>query len=323
MWKLILKFAVSAALIWIIFSEIDTQALGAQLARLEVLPVVLAALVLWATSLIAAWRWRAVIARMMPAGSKLPKFLRVYQILWIGLFFNQTLPSAAGGDAMRMWLVRRSGLGNAAAINSVLIDRISALGGVILLVAVSFPLIAGRIDDDAGVAAIWILLAGCTAAIVLAMVLDRIPLPRRVHEFRIVKGIRLLSTDLRGVMTGRAIAVPIIAASIVIQIMVAAMVYGLGVSLGMPIRLLDCIALMPIVILITMVPISIAGWGVREGAMVAAFGYVGLSPVSALSLSLLFGFINLAISLPGGIIWLLQRERAAKMPDRGEQSPRP
>jgi hypothetical protein len=132
-----------------------------------------------------------------------------------------------------------------------------------------------------------------------------------------------LSTDLRGVMTGRTIALPIIAASIVIQIMVAAMVYGLGVSLGMPIRLLDCIALMPIIILITMVPISIAGWGVREGAMVAAFGYVGLSPVSALSLSLLFGFINLAISLPGGIIWLLQRERAAKTPEGEEHTPRP
>lgn len=323
MWKLILKFAVSATLIWIIFSKIDTQALGAQLARLEVLPVVLAALALWSTSLIAAWRWRAVIANMMPADSKLPGFLRVWQLLWIGLFFNQTLPSAAGGDAMRMWLVRRSGLGNAAAVNSVLIDRISALGGVVLLVALSFPLIAGRIDDDAGIAAIWILLAGCTAAIVLAMVLDRIPLPRRLLDFRIVQGIRLLSTDLRGVMMGRTIAVPIIAASIVIQIMVAAMVYGLGVSLGMPIRLLDSIALMPIIILITMVPISIAGWGVREGAMVAAFGYVGLSPVSALSLSLLFGFINLAISLPGGIIWLLQRDRAGQMPDREEQSPRP
>ncbi len=323
MWKLILKFAVSAALIWIIFSKIDTQALGAQLAKLEVLPVVLAALALWSTSLIAAWRWRAVIANMMPADSKPPGFLRVWQLLWIGLFFNQTLPSAAGGDAMRMWLVRRSGLGNAAAVNSVLIDRISALGGVVLLVALSFPLIAGRIDDDAGIAAIWILLAGCTAAIVLAMVLDRIPLPRRLLDFRIVQGIRLLSTDLRGVMMGRTIAVPIIAASIVIQIMIAAMVYGLGVSLGMPIELLDCIALMPIIILITMVPISIAGWGVREGAMVAAFGYVGLSPVSALSLSLLFGFINLAISLPGGIIWLLQRDRAAQIPGRGEPTPRP
>lgn len=323
MWKLFLKFAVSAALIWIIFSKIDTRALGAQLARLEVLPVVLAALALWATSLIAAWRWRVVIAKMIPAGAKPPGFLRLYQLLWIGLFFNQTLPSAAGGDAVRMWLVRRSGLGNAAAINSVLIDRISALGGVILLVAISFPLIAGRIDDDAGVAAIWILLAGCTAAIVLAMVLDRIPLPRRLRDFRIVKGVRLLSTDLRGVMTSGRIAIPIVAASIVIQVMVAALVYGLGVSLDMPIELLDCIALMPIIILVTMVPISIAGWGVREGAMVAAFGYVGLSPVSALSLSLLFGFINLAISLPGGIIWLLQRDRAAKVSDREEQSPRP
>ncbi|MHA1537432.1 MAG: lysylphosphatidylglycerol synthase transmembrane domain-containing protein [Alphaproteobacteria bacterium] len=323
MWKLILKFAVSAALIWIIFSKIDTEALGAQLARLEVLPVILAALVLWATSLIAAWRWRAVIANMLPAGSQPPGFVRVWRLLWIGLFFNQTLPSAAGGDAMRMWLVRRSGLSNAAAINSVLIDRISALVGVILLVAISFPLIAGRINDDAGIAAIWILLAGCTAAVVVAMVLDRVPLPRRLLEFRIAQGIRQLSTDLRGAMTGRTIAVPIIAASVVIQIMVAAMVYGLGVSLGMPIQLLDCIALVPIIILITMVPISIAGWGVREGAMVAGFGYVGLSPVSALSLSLLFGFINLAISLPGGILWLLQRERAAREPASGKPGSQP
>ena len=323
MWKLILKFAVSAALIWIIVSKVDAEALGAQFARLELLPVVLAALVLWATSLIAAWRWRAVIGNMMPKSEHPPGFIRLYQLLWIGLFFNQTLPSAAGGDAMRMWLARRSGLGNATAVNSVLIDRISALGGVVLLVAVSFPLIAGRIDNDAGIAAIWILLAGCTAAIVLAMVLDRIPLPRRLLDYRIVQGVRLLSADLRGVMTGRIIAVPVIAASIVIQIMVAAIVYGLGVSLGMPIRLLDCVALMPIIILITMVPISIAGWGVREGAMVAAFGYVGLSPVNALSLSLLFGIINLAISLPGGIIWLLQRDRAAQIPGRGEPTPRP
>ena len=323
MWKLILKFAVSAVLIWIIFSKVDTEALGAQFARLEVLPVVLAAIVLWTTSLIAAWRWRAVIGNMMPKSAQTPRFVRVYQLLWIGLFFNQTLPSAAGGDAVRMWLARRSGLSNATAVNSVLIDRISALGGLIVLVALSFPLIAGRIDDDGGVAAIWILLAGCTAAIVLAMVIDRISLPRRLLEFRIVKGIRLLSKDLRGVMMGRSIAVPVIAASIVIQIIIAAIVYGLGVSLGMPIRLLDCIALMPIVILITMVPISIAGWGVREGAMVAAFGYVGLSTVNALSLSLLFGIINLAISLPGGIIWLLQRDRAAQIPGRGEPTPRP
>lgn len=322
MWKLILKFAVSAALIWFIVSKVDAEALGAQFARLETVPVILAALVLWGTSLIAAWRWRAVIGNMMPKGETPPGFLRVYQLLWIGLFFNQTLPSAAGGDAMRMWLARRSGLGNATAVNSVLIDRISALVGLVLLVAVSFPLITGRIEDGAGVAAIWILLAGCAAAIILAMVLDRIPLPRRLLEFRIVQGIRLLSTDLRSVILGRTIAVPVIAASIVIQIMVAAIVFGLGVSLGMPIKLQDSIALMPIVILITMVPISIAGWGVREGAMVAAFGYVGLSPVSALSLSLLFGLINLAISLPGGVIWLLQRDRAAQINDGGEQTPR-
>ena len=81
--------------------------------------------------------------------------------------------------------------------------------------------------------------------------------------------------------------------------------------------LLYTIFLVPPVILVTVVPISIAGWGVREGAMVAAFGYAGLPPGDGLIVSLLFGAGYLVMGAVGGLIWIAtsgRRERAAKPP---------
>ena len=66
---------------------------------------------------------------------------------------------------------------------------------------------------------------------------------------------------------------------------------------------------MPLVLLVTTVPVSIGGWGVREGAMVFAFGLIGVSEHSAFVLSFLFGLLVVAVSLPGGLIWLMSGER--------------
>jgi uncharacterized membrane protein YbhN (UPF0104 family) len=62
------------------------------------------------------------------------------------------------------------------------------------------------------------------------------------------------------------------------------------------------------------VPVSIAGWGVRETAMIVAFGFIGVSKTSALALSLLFGLITLAAALLGGLFFLFVRERGTVIP---------
>jgi hypothetical protein len=63
---------------------------------------------------------------------------------------------------------------------------------------------------------------------------------------------------------------------------------------------------------VTVFPISIAGWGVREGAMVAAFAYAGLAQSDGLIVSLLFGLSSLLIGAVGGVIWIFQIERAGR-----------
>ena len=54
-----------------------------------------------------------------------------------------------------------------------------------------------------------------------------------------------------------------------------------------------------------MLPISIAGWGIREGAMIIGLGFIGVGSENAFALSLLYGFLMLAISMPGGAIWIV------------------
>jgi len=75
------------------------------------------------------------------------------------------------------------------------------------------------------------------------------------------------------------------------------------------VSILDCMVLMPPVMLVTTLPISIAGWGVREGAMVAAFAMVGVQADDALALSFLFGVTSIIFALPGGVLWLLMTDK--------------
>ena len=59
-------------------------------------------------------------------------------------------------------------------------------------------------------------------------------------------------------------------------------------------------------------PVSLAGWGVREGAMIAMLGTIGVAASEALSLSVAIGIVALVASLPGGIIWLATGNRTRR-----------
>ena len=63
------------------------------------------------------------------------------------------------------------------------------------------------------------------------------------------------------------------------------------------------LVILPVMLLAT-IPVSIAGWGVRESAMVLAFSYAGLAESDGLIVSILFGVVNLAVGAIGGIVWV-------------------
>jgi uncharacterized membrane protein YbhN (UPF0104 family) len=95
---------------------------------------------------------------------------------------------------------------------------------------------------------------------------------------------------------------------------------GMGVGSALAV---GCALLVPAIMEIAMLPISLAGWGVREGAAIVAFGALGLPPDQALGASIAFGLIVAAVSMLGGILWLVDRRQMTLMSmDRGQDASR-
>jgi hypothetical protein len=83
-------------------------------------------------------------------------------------------------------------------------------------------------------------------------------------------------------------------------------------SIAAPVLFGQVFQLVPPVILITMLPISIAGWGVREATMGLAFGYAGLATAEGVNVSLLVGGVSFIVGAFGGLVWILSAEKRAQ-----------
>jgi len=304
----LLKGALSAGLIWFIFRKIDLTSAWTQAKTLD--PTMLGFAL--ALGLIQVWlgavRWWLVL-RALKASFTATQALVVY---YIGVFFSIVLPGAIGGDAVRMWQARRSGLSLSTSVNSVMLERAATVLGLVLLVAATQPLLLARVPTIPGS---WIFPAlsvlGLLGIVVLSQ-LDR--LPASLNHLRLVRGLMQLAGDTRALFFRPLWGGSTLAVAIFGHVNLALQVYVLAIGLNLDISVIDCLVLVPPVILIMTLPISIAGWGVRETAMVAAFGYIGTEAHSALVLSVLFGLTCTAAALPGGLVWLISGDRVKAAP---------
>jgi uncharacterized membrane protein YbhN (UPF0104 family) len=256
-------------------------------------------------------RWW-LVARITDTALSLPAALR---ILLIGMFFNQTLPSSVGGDAVRVWLVTREGSSLGKAINVVLCDRVLALVVLVGLIGATLPAIYARVEDQAMRAALATLV-GLGGVGLVGFLIAGESLAALLQRWRMTRPFGNLASDFRRLFT-RFPAIAPLALSAVIHLLTVLTVMLLAWGLGIKAGFLDGLMIVPTVVLLTTLPISVAGWGVREGAMVAGFGLVGVPADAALALSVLYGLATILVSLPGGIVWLAGRSRGEPPPSLG------
>lgn len=296
----VLKGILSVGLIWFVFNKVDLGSAWSQAKSLD--PAMLAAaLGLGVVQIVlGAGRWYLVLKALKAVFTPVQAFI----VYYVGVCFSIITPVA--GDAIRMWKARRAGLSLATSINSVMLERIITILGLILLVAATQPLLLARAPNIPGSWVFPLLSVVGIAGIVFLSQLDR--LPQSLHRWRLVRGLAHLAGDTRRLFRQPKWSGGTLAVAIVGHANLSLEAYALAVGLGLNVDLLDCLVLVPPVILLMTLPISIAGLGLRETAMVTAFGYIGVESHSALVLSLLFGFTNIASALPGGLFWLLSSD---------------
>jgi hypothetical protein len=113
-----------------------------------------------------------------------------------------------------------------------------------------------------------------------------------------------LAVITRKLLTDRTTIWLIAPLSLLIHVMSAVLAWCAARSVGAPFDAIQALLLIPPIMLIAAVPISIAGWGVREKSLVLAFAYAGRSETDGFLVSVLIGASMLVVGILGGIVWL-------------------
>lgn len=86
-------------------------------------------------------------------------------------------------------------------------------------------------------------------------------------------------------------------------------------ALGLGVTLADCVVLIPVIVLVSILPISVGGWGVRESVMVGLFALIGISSSDALALSVLLGLGGIVVAIPGAFLWFIRDDHSKARAD--------
>jgi uncharacterized membrane protein YbhN (UPF0104 family) len=296
------KATVSATLLYFAVARLNFAAVEQRLARLDLGWLAAAFAVGLLQTALVAIRWRRiaqVCGAMMPPAQAI-------RFTFIAAFFNQVLPSTVGGDAVRIWLLARNGSGWTAAAYSVLLDRF--IGVMMLALAVAGGLFWSLrlIEHPIGRGMLLAVGLGSLAAGAAFLGLGHW---RRLAAFKLTAHLLRLAVLAREVLFSARVAPAVVALSLLVHGLTAAIAWMLARAVAAPFDFGLAVLLVLPVMLIATVPISIAGWGVRETALVVAFSYAGLADSDGLIVSVMLGLVMIAVGVVGGVVWLAGGER--------------
>ncbi len=228
--------------------------------------------------------------------SDLASRIDVASLGWIGLAIAVTFRAGAG------WRV---------ATYSIFVDRAIGLIALAIIVVASLPWSYNLIGDPHGRSALLFVDFAALAGGAGFLILGRLHWPwlkrwwgtHHVHACAVIAN-RLIFSLVRG---------PKVAVlSLLVHVLAVVIAWCVVQSIGAPVMFSQIFQLIPPIMLVTMLPISIAGWGVREATMGLAFGYAGLMTNEGINVSLLFGAVSFLVGAFGGLVWIFSAEKAAQ-----------
>ena len=294
--KTLIKLIITVIIFILIFRSVDISSVGSAMSNMDVKLILLAFVIQLMSTVVASYRW-FLIMKALQFGQNFQFYFRSY---FKGTFFNQGLPTTIGGDALRVMDVAKLGFKKRESFYGVFIDRIVGLLGLLLL-----NLMANGLNPDLLEKKFFYLINGIVLisiiGVLTVMALKKI---RILENHRLGKLFFDLSIRLNTVYRKVDDAATQISLSIAIHLFSIVSIFVLGKSVGLEYELLTYLVIMPPVFLLTLVPISLAGWGVREGAMLGLFLLIGADKTLILAISLMYGIIVLTTSLPGMVFYL-------------------
>lgn len=299
----VVKIAVSAVILYFLFRSIDMKAFWATCLSVRPLSVIFVAALFAATQFVSTYRWSMILKKDVDI--PYPRLLSIY---YIGMFFNNFLPTMVGGDVVKGYYLYRHTRNGHVALASIFLDRYSGFFALMTITVVAlipgYPMI-----KDTGLPGVFVLLIGGFIGISLVIWVGTLHnwamnIMSKIHFYGINKKIDTFYRVLMGYKSRYDILGKIFVCSLFVQGGVITGYYVLGTGLGIDIRPGYYFLFVPLTTVVSMLPVSLSGLGIREGAFVFLFTRVGVTQEQALTLSLMWFVICALISMAGGIEYI-------------------
>lgn len=319
--KSAIRWGGSLILLVFLAVRLDWSQVAGCFARLNLGLWVLSIALYTVCQLLSVVRWQ-MLSRVLGFHGTYPHYVGIYHI---GMFFNLLLPTSVGGDVVRAWYL--AGMQNTLsparrtlAALSVLADRVSGVALLIVLACLALPLSPVPLPSWIQIAVVAIgvgMILGGVLVLLAARVAPRLVtrLSRRVQAL----ALRLLSTVPLFLRHPRLLLVTSLL-SFAVQVVGVAMVWCVSLGLGLEVPLVCYGVVVPLTALLTLLPVSINGMGLREAAMVLMLAPLGVATAAAVSLSFLVFLATMVCSLAGLGFYLFgnyPRYRPQKLEETG------
>ncbi len=300
------RLGITAGLIAYLLGKIEIAPVLRKVRTIDPTSAFSAVTVMVADLAMVSLRWQ-LVNQLVDARTKIGQ---VFRLTLIGQFFNQILPSSVGGDAVRAWLASREGVPLGRAISGIVCDRAAALVALILIISGTLFVLPALVPNR--LPAIDLLrvvaltgLSGLAVLVTFGALISRL-----LMKYRMTASFGKLVRDLRKVFYSPRKSTEIMALAGAVQILLVLAIYLCAKGMNIRLEFGAALLVIPAVMLVSMIPISFAGWGVREGAMILGLGVLGISEPDSLAVSVAFGLLNFIVGLPGGALWLMRRGAA-------------
>jgi hypothetical protein len=309
--SLLLKIAVSGTILFALFQKMDIGRFRQIVLSMDPRFFGVGVLLYTAAQVLSSYRWY----RLLPVAGLRVSFPRLVSLYAMGMFFNNFLPTAIGGDAVKAYyLYKMSGEGGKG-VASIFMDRY--MGFFALVVISSVSLAAGYSYLDPAVVVLILLLAAVFFSGSLFLWVEGFHawFLRWIVQVRVLRINDRLTSLYEAVMVFKGTPGVLTIAfgiSLGIQTLGILAVFTLSKGFAFPVPLGYFFLFLPLAVAISMIPFSLAGLGLREGAFIYLFGKAGLDSAQAISLSLSWFAVQVLVSLAGGVVYL----------SRGHDNPR-
>jgi len=297
--KIILKILISLILLTVIIKNVESDELYKNISAIKPSVIVFSLCMMIIQSLFVSSRWKIIISRI---AKPLP-FIDIVKIHYMSLSSSLLIPNIVAEPAIKSFLMKKYNVSLQSVLISIVLDKVFVIGGLLIMTLIVMPLIFVLYRTDRTLICFYI---GAIALILLLYILFKIIKfkDELFYKYPIFVKYPILASFKSYMFTEYKFVYKCIMITCASQLSAILAVYILSSHMQYYLTIIQCLILLPPIMLVATLPISFNGWGIREISMIYLLNYVNIPTETALALSIQFGIIGILLWSIGIVFWV-------------------